>query len=247
MMSCISIAVVNRAGILARWRRISPLGVWDDIVAAVLFMRILHKHDDGARKVRVYQSTLDGARFYYEGSALYTQVDGNGKNRLKYITMMGELLAERHDVLMLGTAGGALATKISRRGGQVTAVDCWDGAFDVARRWFQLPDEVECVHADALDFLRTTARQWDGVAIDVFRGGEIPSAMFAGDIGLLLAKVLRPGGVAVWNVADHPLSWPSERVVAALKRAGFKTALTPVLDTDGDNTLIVGHQQPSRL
>jgi spermidine synthase len=247
MISRILANVMKRAGISACRRCVRPLDVWDNIVAAILFMRILDKYNDGSRKVRIYQSTLDGARFYYEGTALYTEVDANGKNRLKYITMMSELLAKRQEVLMLGTAGGALATKINRRGGRVTAIDSWDGAFDVARRWFQLPDEVECIHADAVDFLRTTTRQWDGVAIDVFRGGEIPSAMFANDVGLLLAKVLRPGGVAVWNVADHPLSWPSQRVVAALKTVGFEASLTPVLDANGDNTLIVGRQPPSRL
>lgn len=185
----------------------------------------------------------DGGRLYFDNGMLYTHVDENGDNCLNYIAAMDRALGSARDVLLLGTAGGALATKIHRRGGRVTAVDDWAPAFDIARQWFHLPDETECVHADAAAYLRSTTRQWDAIAVDVFRGAKIPASVLTGDIGDLLRKVLRPGGLVVWNVADDPLSWQAQWVARALRQSNFTPALTPVLDGDVGNTLVIGHRR----
>ena len=205
-------------------------------------MKVLHQCDDGNRQVRVVELLQDGGRLYFDGQVLYTHVDRNGDNCLDYIAAMGRALGEAENVLLLGTAGGALATQINRRGGRVTAVDDWAPAFDIARRWFHLPSDTECVHSDAVAYLRATSRKWDAVAIDVFRGCDIPAAIRTGDIGELLSKVLRPGGLIVWNVADAPLSWSAQWIAKALRQSGFDPTLISVLDGDVGNTLVVGRQ-----
>jgi spermidine synthase len=202
-------------------------------------MKILQQYDDGNRQVRVIELMKDGGRLYYDGGMLYTHVDENGDNCLDYIAAMDRALGAAEDVLLLGTAGGALATQIRRRGGRVTAVDDWAPAFDIARRWFHLPEDTECVHADAVAYLRSTQRRWNAVAVDVFRGSKIPAVVLTGDIGDLLRKVLTPGGLAVWNVADAPLSWSAQWIARALRHAGFAPAMTPVLDGDVGNTLVI--------
>lgn len=184
----------------------------------------------------------DGGRLYFDGHVLYTHVDSNGDNCLDYIAAMEEVLGAAKNVLLLGTAGGALATRIGRRGGQVTTVDDWAPAFDIARRWFHLPEAIECVHADAVAYLRSTTRQWDAVAVDVFRGPTIPAAILTSDIGELLSKVLVPGGLIVWNVADAPLSWSAQWIARTLRRSGFAPTLTSVLEGDVGNTLVVGRK-----
>lgn len=201
-------------------------------------MKILHRYDDGARQVRVVELRRDGGRLYFDGPILYTHVDCDGANCLNYIAAMDDVLGASRNVLLLGTAGGALATQLSRRGVAVTAVDDWAPAFEIARRWFHLPDAVECVSADAVAYLRSAARQWDAVAIDVFRGAEIPAALLTRDIADLLSKVLEPGGLIVWNVADDALSWSAQWIARALCRAGFAPVLTPVLEGGVGNTLI---------
>jgi spermidine synthase len=205
-------------------------------------MIVLHQHDDGTRKVRVVELRRDGGRLYFDGHVLYTHVDRNGDNCLDYIAAMEQALGAAKSVLLLGTAGGALATRICRRGGQVTAIDDWAPAFEIARRWFHLPDATECVHADAVAYLRSTTRQWDAVAVDVFRGSNIPAAILTSDIGRLLSKVLVPGGLVVWNVADAPLSWSAQWIARTMRRSGFEPALTSVLDGDVGNTLVIGRQ-----
>jgi spermidine synthase len=199
----------------------------------------IYQSNDQARNVRVFERIGDGSRLYYDDTVLYTHVDRHGENRLAYVAAMARVLSEHHAVLMLGTAGGALATQISRRGGQVTAVDDWDGAFAIARQWFGLPAEVECVHADAIAFLKSTSRQWDAVAIDVFQGTEIPAALLNEGIVALLTSVLTPGGMIVWNVADEPLAWTTQRIAKLLRKGGVDPRMVAVLDGDVGNTLVV--------
>ncbi len=204
-------------------------------------MKLLALRDDGARHVRVIERKHDRSRSYYDGGTLYTHVDAGGCNLLQYIDVMDEALGPAPDVLLLGTAGGALATQLSRRDVAVTAVDDWATAFEIARRWFHLPDDVRCVPADALAFLRSTPDRWSAIAIDVFHGLEIPPAFLTDEIGALLRRALKPGGAIVWNVADHPRSWTVSWIVTTLGFAGFDPELRSVYDDDLGNTLVIGH------
>ena len=189
--------------------------------------------------MRVLETLSDGSRRYYDGAVLYTAVDRDGRNLLEYIFAMARALKDPDSLLLLGTAGGALATKFSRRGRSVTAVDNCALAFELARTWFHLPPEVECVQADALVFLQSNTRQWAAIAVDVFSGAEIPDSLLTQDVGKLLAHALKPGGSIVWNVADAPNSWAVHRIMRAMRLAGFRPFTVPVLKGDVGNTLVV--------
>ena len=202
-------------------------------------MKMLTHLEDGARHVRVIEHRHDSSRLYYDGGALYTHIDAGGFNLLQYINGMDDALGAAPDVLLLGTAGGALATQLSRRGVAVTAIDDWATAFEIARSWFHLPADVRCVHADALDFLRTTTVRWSAIAVDVFHGIEIPEAVLTTEIGALLLGALKPAGVIVWNVADHPKSWTVRWIVQAFANEGLSSKLVSVYDDDLGNTLVV--------
>lgn len=209
-------------------------------------MKVLIQQDDEFRQIRIVERRQDGSILYYDGSILYTHVSSSGENMLDYVTAMEKVLEGAAKVLLLGTAGGALATQLSRRGATLTAVDNWQNAFEIARRWFHLPQEVECVHSDALDYLRASRRQWDAIAIDVFHGTEIPDSMLTSDVGALLAGNLTPGGLIVWNVADGPRSWPARWIAKALQLTGFTPSMISVVDGDVGNTLVVCRNTPRR-
>jgi spermidine synthase len=202
-------------------------------------MKVLSVGEADGRSFRVLEDTKDGSRLYYEGGVLYTHVDRAGGNVLGYASAIAAELGAPASLLLLGTAGGALATHFSRRGASVTAVDNWPTAFDIARRWFHLPADVVCVTADAVEFLRSTPGQWEAIAVDVFQDAEIPASLLASDIGSLLARALAPGGVIVWNVADGRMSASVQWIGAALRRAGLAPTLVSVIDADVGNTLIV--------
>jgi spermidine synthase len=207
-------------------------------------MKVLSRRQEGGRAIRVVERQYDRSRLYYDGSALYTHVDAQGGNLLAYIAAMEQALTGAPTVLLLGTAGGALATQLSRAGRAVTAVDDWPIAFELARRWFHLPDDVECVHADALALLRETDRQWAAVALDVFHGVEIPEEFLSADIGELLTRVVEPGGLIVWNVADSPGSPPAHRIVRALRLQRLQPSMVSVIGADVGNTLVVCRNSP---
>jgi spermidine synthase len=209
-------------------------------------MKMLVRQPKEEGSVCVVEQRYDGSRLYYEGGALYTHVDSGGNNLLEYISAMERALDGAQTVLLLGTAGGALATLLSRRGVSVTAVDNWPMAFDIARQWFHLPPNVECIPADALDFLRSNTRQWDAVAVDVFHGVEIPESILTSDIGALLARAAKPAGLIVWNVADTPRSWPAQWIVKALRLMALVPRLVSVMDADVGNTLVVCRNSPRR-
>lgn len=208
-------------------------------------VRNLVERNEGDRRIRVVEMQSDGSRLYFDGAALYTHVDSKGNNCLEYVAAMDRALGDVVSVLMLGTAGGALATLLSRRGVAVTAVDNWQPAFEIARRWFHLPAEVDCVTADALEFLKQTGGRWDAVAVDVFHGVEIPEAFLTSDIGALLARVVQPAGMIIWNVADSPSSWPARWIAKALRLEGFSPTLEAVLDCEVGNTLVVCRNTPA--
>lgn len=207
-------------------------------------MRMLAQSEDGARRVRVIEQRHDHSRLYYDGGALYTHIDAGGFNLLEYINGMDAALGAAPDVLLLGTAGGALATQLSRRKVKVTAVDDWATAFDIARAWFHLPQEVRCVHADALVYLRETSERFSAIAVDVFHGLDIPESVLTTEIGPLLLRALKPGGVIVWNVADHPKSWTVRWIAKTLAREGLQPKLVSVHADDLGNTLVVCRHTP---
>jgi spermidine synthase len=201
-------------------------------------MKCLCRHLEDGREVRVFDSLGDGSRLYIEGAMLYTHVSAEGRNLLDYVTAMDAALGVAGSVLLLGTAGGALATELCRRGVVVTAVDNLAGAFDLARAWFFLPDQVRCVHADALNFLRTTCERWDAVAVDLFKGGEIPVALLDVEIGQLLANAVNPGGEIVWNVAESVQSASVIKIASILGEAGLRVRCVGVIAQDVGNTLV---------
>jgi len=168
-------------------------------------MKLLVRCGEGNRTVRVFESLRDGARLYYDGGILYTHIDREGGNLLEYVRAMDQALVDAGRVLALGTAGGALATQLIRRGATVTAVDNCAAAFDIARKWFHLPDQVECVHADALEYLKTTPRQWDAIAIDVYLGTEIPKSMLTDNI----ADILTGADSLTLTCLRLGLGWPN--------------------------------------
>lgn len=204
-------------------------------------MRLLEHHCDEDRDVRVIEVVRDGSRRYYDSGVLYTAIDASGRNTLEYVNAMLARLPRKGRILMLGVAGGALASELSRTGAEVTAVDIWADAFTIARRWFYLPENVTCVHADAADFMRDTCLQWPAIAIDVFEHLSIPSSMFTTAIAARLQHVLEPAGHVIWNVAAGVHEEQTCQVIRLMKQAGLKATAYPVFaDETLANTIVVG-------
>jgi spermidine synthase len=160
-----------------------------------------------------------GNRAYCQGGYFQSHADGNGVSLLIYVHALYGLLAQTdaESVLMIGCAGGSLATMLTRAGRRVTAVDVNPQAPDLARRYFGLPDSVDCAVADARAYLVATRRSFDAVVLDAFHGGRIAEDFHDEDFFARVAKRLKPGGAVFANVhVTSDRDRTADRIAAAM-------------------------------
>ena len=183
--------------------------------------------------ISIEEELKTGAIAYCQGGYYQSRADKNGVSLLDYIhAIFGQLRQLRaQSVLIIGCAGGSLATMLSRVGCDVVAVDVNPQAFVLARRYFGLPAEVECRVADGFDYLLATRRKFDAIVVDAFRGGRIASELMSEAFFAQAAKRLRPGGAIFANVhvARDSDSMP-ERVA---RRMGAASSDVRILDRPG--------------
>jgi spermidine synthase len=110
-------------------------------------------------------------------------------------------------------------------------VDVNPHAFVLARRYFGLPDAVECHVADGFAFLSSRRRTYDAIVLDAFHGGDTPGEFFSDAFFAQARKRLKPDGVIFANVHVK-----NDRDDAADRMAACMTAvsrLVRILDIPG--------------
>jgi spermidine synthase len=152
--------------------------------------------------INIEEEVRTGAIAYWQDDYYQSRADCNGVSLLDYIHTLFGLLTQVHpkSVLMIGCAGGSLATMLTRIGVTVTAVDVNPQAFAIARRYFGLPETVECRVADGLDYLISTRKSFDAIVLDAFRGGRIDEDLVSPVFFARAARRLRAKGAVFVNV-----------------------------------------------
>lgn len=130
-------------------------------------MRTLGYFDGAHGTICIIEDKATGARRYYEGNAFQSHALPSGESCFTYVHLMSNLLRPATNVLLLGCAGGTLATMLHRQGKTVTTVDHNPLSFKLAQEYFWMPRGIRCVAADFRDFLDGTTGHFDGIAIDV--------------------------------------------------------------------------------
>ncbi|HEY0105404.1 MAG TPA: hypothetical protein VGB91_04915, partial [Rhizomicrobium sp.] len=103
---------------------------------------------------------------------------------------------------------------------------------EIARRYFQLPADVECQVAEGRAFLARTRRRFDAIVLDAYDGSEIPRQFLApGFFALAKARMARRGAILLMNVivADDADRTP-DRIARAM---GESFRHVRLLDCDG--------------
>ena len=156
--------------------------------------------------ISIEEEMRTGAIAYWQGEYYQSRADRDGVSLLDYIHAIFGLAVQLRppSMLMIGCAGGSLATMLTRLSVRVTAVDVNPQSFVIARRYFGLPDEVQCRVADGLDFLFSTRRMFDVIVLDAFRGGILPEDLISEMFFAQARKRLRKGGAIFANI--HVLS-----------------------------------------
>lgn len=172
--------------------------------------------------ISIEEEMKTGIITYWQGEYCQSRSDKNGVSLLDYIHAIFGLLRQKQaqTVLMVGCAGGSLATMLSRVGCDVVAVDVNPQAFVLARRYFGLPAQVECRVADGFDYLLATRRKFDAIVVDAFHGGRMASELLSEAFFAQAAKRLCAGGAIFTNVhvASDSDSMP-ERVAHCMRAA----------------------------
>ena len=127
--------------------------------------------------ITIFKRRRTGALIYDESGTCQSEMDSNGVSLASYIHAIYGLIqqTEARKILMIGCGGGTLGTMLFRAGLNVTIVDINPAAFALARRYFELPDEIVCYVADGSDHLLSKTGIYDAIVLDAFHGDRIPA------------------------------------------------------------------------
>ena len=124
----------------------------------------------------IEQNNATGTVTFWQKLLNQSAADRDGISLADYIHAMYGFLRQTkaRNVLMIGCGGGTLATMLNRAGVRVTIVDIEARAFEIARHYFQMPENVECHVADGAAFLRRYVDRYDAIVLDAYGDGGIP-------------------------------------------------------------------------
>jgi spermidine synthase len=159
--------------------------------------------------------------------------DRFGVSLAEYIhALFGLVLQKRpRHVLMIGCAGGTLATMLSRAGVRVSLVDIDPLSFEIARRYFHLPPSVDCHARDGAAFLRRTADRYDAVILDAFADEIIPPHLLTAAFFRLVKARLKRGGLFLVNIVVKDDDDPTPDTIGHTMRKAWRNVR--LLDADG--------------
>jgi spermidine synthase len=193
--------------------------------------------------VKILRGQTDGSHAYASGGWYHSHADRNGISLASYVHAVYGLVqqAQARRVLLLGCAGGTLATMLARVGCAVTAVDIDPDCFALARKFFGMPADVACHLDDGRAFLETHAGAFDAIIVDAYHRHAIPAHLSSAEFFALARKRLAAHGIVAVNaVLAHDLDRLADRVAAGLAAAGLSTRILDVAGTRDRNAIILG-------
>jgi spermidine synthase len=182
----------------------------------------------------VEQNNATGRVSYWQSGDHHSEADRNGVSLAEYIHAMYGLIrqAKSRSVLMIGCGGGTLATMLQRAGVTVVIVDIDAMSFEIAHRYFHMPEDIECHVADGLAFLKRDPRRFDAVVLDAYSNKQIPKQFLkASFFALVKARLTKRGGIFLSNliVADDDDPRPDQ--IMRTMRATWRNVR--ILDSPG--------------
>jgi len=182
----------------------------------------------------IIRDDTTGKVSYWQGEYHQSAADRNGVSTADYIHAMYFFLmqAGARDVLMIGCGGGTLATMLVRSQVQVTVVDLHKFSFDIARKYFQLPEAVTCHVADGIQYLKANRACHDAIVLDAFGKDGMPAAfMQPGFFKLARARLKQRNSLFLMNVIVEDDDDRTPDILVGAMRAEW--GRVRLLDTDG--------------
>jgi SAM-dependent methyltransferase len=141
----------------------------------------------------VEQNNATGGVSFRERQLNHSVADRNGVSLADYIHAIYGFIrqAKCREILMIGCGGGTLATMLHRAGVKVVIADTDRQAFEIARQYFHMPEEIECHVGDGRDFLQHGKRHYDAIVLDAYADGKIPRHLLTARFFALAKSRLR--------------------------------------------------------
>lgn len=198
--------------------------------------------DPPPEALAIEQNNATGQIIFWQKEANQSESDSNGVSLSYYIHALYGLLrqAKSRDVLMIGCGGGTLATMLRRLRVNCTIVDIDARAFEISRRYFNMPDDIECHVTDGLQFLRNTQARYDAIVLDAYTDGIIPkqfrtTAFFA----LAKSRLRARNGILLANVwiadKDSPIL---QQVIRPIAQTWRDVRILDEPDCDDRNAIV---------
>ncbi len=207
-------------------------------------MALLRQFETDFGTIRVMRSR-DGAMSYFQNGCFHSQSNAKGISVCGYVHVIQEIIRQAHarNILIIGCAGGTLATMLRHLNCKVAVVDINHMAFAIARRYFRLPDDVRCIRRDGIAYLRTTRKYYDAIVIDVFDShNSVPRKFTAGQFFHQVQNVLNPQGIMVMNVITaNDKDMRGDIIARHAQSAGMDVTMFDWPRQKDRNTLIVGN------
>lgn len=192
-------------------------------------MLLLEELDTEFGNIKIMRSRSDGTYTYYQDSCFHSQATAEGISTCGYVHVMHSIIKQSaaQNVLMIGCAGGTLATMLHRSGCKVTVADINPHAFTLAKKYFQMPEEIECIVEDGRNYLLKTGKRFDAIAIDAFNtDATVPEQFTTEEFFQMVSKVLISCGVVAMNVMiAHDFDMLADRIALNMECAGLPTIL----------------------
>lgn len=118
----------------------------------------------GTIRITKYNKTIN----YHQNNVWQSSTDGAG-----YMNRMFDKIKEANftTVLMVGCGGGILAKRLCEINCKVTVVDILEESFIIAKEFFELPNEVNCIVSDGIEYLlKAKGVKYDCIIVDAYDG-----------------------------------------------------------------------------
>ena len=131
------------------------------------------------------------------------KVKGGGLTGMYYdYALAAPLLADGKNILILGMGTGTFAEQCRKYfpSAKVTGVEIDEKITALAKKFFDLPEEVEVVTYDGRAFLQADKNFYDVILVDAFQDISPPFQMSSTEFFSLVKNHLAAGGVMVVNM-----------------------------------------------
>lgn len=175
----------------------------------------------------------------------HADLSKNEERYFTYVYRIAEVLdtfsPHRRNVLLLGLGGGSVAKHLSQMGFAVDACELDARIADVAKRYFELPADVQVRIDDARHHIKTCKKKYDVIIFDTFKGEETPSHIMTMESLAETRLLLHPGGMIFINsfgYIEGKKGQGTRSIYSTLKASGFYTEVWPTGEDENQRNLL---------